>query len=275
MHAAAIQKVFTLIFNHILNKFFYTILLIILVPKLVFGITSHSSISNLSESYRVGDTIDVQTSVLNQDMQVIQIRDLIRSSTDLVVLIVFGGAVKQPSRDNLRSNLWCLDSFDDLGVQRALVSSFQNRAVQFVPVAVPPVYSPKSYGYAQNVFLGKSESSPQFRAATRAFINATEKEIQKGILPFKKIYYDPKFYLGNQSEHGPKNYPWQGKLRWPLDRRQYGTPILWLLDSQGKILQEPFFGNDYDSTPPQIHYGYHKVKEAIEIKLKELHADHE
>ena len=258
----------------ITSKILCPAILLALSAGSVLGAPPQISTSGPLDSYRVGDTIDPQTFVIDHDMQVIRLIDLIRPSTALVVLIVFGGAVKQVPRGTFRGNLWCLDSFDDLGVQRALVSFFQDKAVQFIPVAVPPVYDPASYGYAENVFLGRAENSRPFRDETRSFIDATQKEAKAGMLPFAQVYYDPKFYLGHWPEHGQEaDRPWRGRLRWPLDRRQYGTPILWLLGPQGKILQEPFFGNDYDSNPPRISYGYHEVKEAIEKQLKRLSAD--
>ena len=257
--------------NHVANRFLCPVILLALWAGSVLGAPRQISTSGPSDSYRVGDTIDPQTFVLDRDMQVVRLIDLIRPSDILGVLIVFGGAVKQVPRGAFRGNLWCLDSFDDLGIQRALVSFFQDKGVQFIPVAVPPVYDPASYGYAENVFLGKAENSRPYRDETRFFIDATEKEAKAGMLPFAQVYYDPKFYLGHWPEHGQEaDHPWQGRLRWPQDRRQYGTPILWLLGPQGKVLREPFFGNDYDSRPPRISCGYHEVKEAIERQLENL-----
>ena len=257
--------------NPTVHRLLCSAILLALGAGSVLGDPRQISTSGPSDSYRVGDTIDPLTFVLDRDMQVVRLVDLIRPSTALAVLIVFGGAAKQVPRGAFRGNLWCLDSFDDLGVQRALVSFFQDKAVQFIPVAVPPVYDPASYGYAENIFLGKAENSRPFRDETRSFIDATEKEIKAGMLPFAQVYYDSKFYLGHWPDNTQQaDHPWQGRLRWFLDRRQYGTPILWLLGPQGEILREPFFGNDYDSRPPRISYGYHEVKEAIERQLENL-----
>lgn len=228
-------------------------------------------LSTAPETYQVGDRIDAETFVLDRERQPRRILDLVRPGTRVLVLVLFGGAHRTPpAGEPFRGPLWCEDSFDDLGVQRALVRHFQDRPVQFLPVAVPPVYNPTRYGYPDDVFLGKPEDSRAYRSAVKTFIARTEEQRRSGLLPFGEIFYDPKFRLAqNRRERtlGPEYgtvYPWQGKLRWQQDPRKYGTPILWILSPDGTVLQEPFFANDYDSSPPQISYGFLEVKAAIE-----------
>jgi hypothetical protein len=58
-------------------------------------------------------------------------------------------------------------------------------------------------------------------------------------------------------------------LKWPQDARIYGAPAIWFLGRDGTVLTEPFFGNDYDSEPPQINYGFSELTAEIERLLQE------
>jgi hypothetical protein len=235
-------------------------------PKLVLKTT---------ESYQVGDRVSEEIFILNKDMKKIPLLKLIKPDTRVVVLIFFGGGMKsRPDRTEFRGTLWCEDSFDDLSVQRALFHTFKDSAVQFVPVAVPPVYRPTSYGWEESDFLGSSEDSDTYLDAARSFIEATEREVASGLIPFPEVYYDPKFRLAqNRGERdlGPEYgtvYDWQGKLKWHQDARRYGAPTIWFLSGDGTVLAEPFFGNDYDSDPPEIYYGFAEGRDLIENLLK-------
>lgn len=228
-----------------------------------------------SDTYGVGDRIDPEMFVLDSKLKPVPLLELIPPGTRVAAVIVFGGAAQRvPSGEPFRGPLWCLDSFDDLPVQRALVKYFHGKPVEFIPVAVPPVYNPTRYGFGENVFLGFPERAKEYERAVRQFVAQTEKARTEGLLPFNKIYYDPKFRLPQNKgarDLGPefgKIFEWQGKLRWSEDPRTYGTPIIWLVGPEGKILRVPFFGNDYDSAPPEINYDYHTVKEAVERWLE-------
>jgi len=229
-----------------------------------------------ADSYEVGDQISEVTFVLDKDMKQVTLRKLIKPETRVVVLIFFGGGMKSPpDRAEFRGTLWCEDSFDDLSVQRALFHTFKDSAVQFLPVAVPPVYRPKAYGWGERDFLGSPDDSDGYLQAARSFIKATEREVASGLIPFPEVYYDPKFRLAQnrgERELGPEYgtvYDWQGKLKWHQDARRYGAPTIWFLSSDGTVLAEPFFGNDYDSDPPEIYYGFAEGRDLIERLLEE------
>ena len=64
-------------------------------------------------------------------------------------------------------------------------------------------------------------------------------------------------------------YEWQGKFKWHQDARKYGTPTIWFLSPGGRVLTTPLFGNDYNSEPPQIHYGYRELQGILESLLEE------
>jgi hypothetical protein len=224
--------------------------------------------------YKVGDRLDPATFVLTNRLQRVRLTDVFSPDSKVVVLILFGGGAKEiPEGEEFRGSLWCEDSLDDLSVQRALYHAFKDRHVQFVPVAVPPVYSPERFAWSPDVFLGQPDSSDLFKRAVKSFLKATEVSVLDGTIPFPEVYYEPRFRLAqNHGERqlGPEFgivHDWQGKLKWHLDGRKYGTPTLWFLDRRGTVLTEPLFGNDYDSEPPNITYGYREAKELLDELL--------
>lgn len=228
-------------------------------------------------SYRVGDLVDLESLVLDRDGMPHQLEDIIDPNAKLLVVIIFGGAFKdRPDEAAFRGPLWCRDSFDDLAIQRALVRRFEKEAVQFIPIAVPPVYKPEDYGWPDDPFLGRPEDDPVYQAAVGSFIAATERQKRADLLPFDTIYYDPKFRLAQnrkERELGPefgKIYDWQGKLKWHADPRRYGTPAIWILSPEGEVLTEPLVGNDYDARPPEIFYGYAEAEERISRALQSV-----
>ncbi len=224
-------------------------------------------------SYQVGDRVDLSALVVDSEGRNHPLRDVILPDAKVVVVIVLGGAYHTRPEEKFRGTLWCRDSFDDLAIQRALVRRFQDEPVQFLPIAVPPVYKPETYGWPGDPFLGKPDDAAEYQSAVATFIEATEREKDSGLLPFDTIYYDPKFRLAqNRKERqlGPEFgtiYEWQGKFKWQNDPRRYGTPTIWILKGDGTVATEPLVGNDYDSVPPDIHYGYAEASAAIENAL--------
>ncbi len=212
--------------------------------------------------YQVGERVDGATLLLDKDMRSHQLKDLIDPQAKVVAIIIFGAGFSTPPEGSQRGPFWCEDSFDDLSVQRALYHALKNQPVQFIPVATPPVYNPKAFGWPDNVFLDEPDESKAYQAAAREFIDATEEQIETGLIPFPTVYYDPKFRLAQNKKQHPlregfgKIYDWQGKFKWDQDSRKYGTPTIWILSHDGTVLTEPLFGNDYDSDPPEIHYEF-------------------
>ncbi|MFQ5676599.1 MAG: hypothetical protein ACE5G1_11925, partial [bacterium] len=60
-------------------------------------------------------------------------------------------------------------------------------------------------------------------------------------------------------------YDWQGKFRAPDETQKYGTPTIWLLDSKGTVLQQPFHGNIYQDQ--ELNYTVLEVDKAIQKHL--------
>ena len=225
-------------------------------------------------SYQPGDMVSDSTVLLDRQLRTVRLADLIDAETRVAVLVIFGGGARKPPGDEpLRGGLWCEDSYDDLSIQRALLHHFKDRPVQFIPVAVPPVYH-HQFGYSEGVFLEHPDDHPAYRKAAQSFVEATEELRRADLIPYPTIYYDPKFRLAQNRKEWVLDadfgeiFSWQGKLKWHLDPRKYGTPTIWLLDGQGRVLSDPFFGNDYDGDPPQINYGFHTIRERIEQYLE-------
>jgi hypothetical protein len=249
------------------------ILLLATVSSQIYG--AQSKIKALKDNhFGVGDFIG-GVFVLDKSMQRRPLLELIRPETKLAIIILFGGGMKErPAHATKRGPLWCEDSFDDLGVQRALMKAFGGQSVQFIGIAIPPVYHSGFYGWPGDPFLDSADQSEDYQEAVRSFIDRTQIAQENDYLPFD-VYYDPRNRLAeNPSERSlnPKvaaEYSWQGKFRWPQDLRQYGTPTIWFLDSLGKVLRPPLLGNDYDGSPPEINYGFHTVKKLIEDILQD------
>ena len=225
--------------------------------------------------YEVGSQIDPAVFVHDRRMSKVRLLDLIDSETRVAVLVLFGGGIKElPPGRKKRGPLWCEDSFDDLPIQRALLGAFKDRPVQFIPIAIPPVYHAANYGWAADDFLGFPDDSERYLAAASSFIRATEEAVKSTLLPFDGIYYDPKFRLAANSKERELDsgygtvHDWEGRLRWGTEARRYGTPAFWFLDSSGRVLTEPLLGNEYDADPPEINYGFRDVSRLLEELLE-------
>ena len=227
----------------------------------------------LPQGYGVGDRVDGGTLLLSREMETRKLSEIVTSDSKVVVLTLLGGgAPSAPVEHPLRGGLWCLDTFDDLPLQRALVRHFRDQPVQFVAVAVPPVYD-NTYGFEEDVFVRLGEQDPLLRSQAQMFIELTEQTRDSGVMPFKEIYYDPKFRLARRKRLQPDPdagsfFPWQGRLRWYRDSRKYGTPTLWILDRDLTVLREPFVENNYNFDPPQIAYDFRDVRDAIAALLE-------
>ncbi len=228
-------------------------------------------LGNEASSYQVGDQLLPETLVWDSSLHPLRLTDLLSPEARVVVVIIFGGAAKRlDPTEPYRGGLWCQDSYQDLRLQKALIRSFRDRPVQFLAIAVPPVFGSATHGYRDGGFLSDSESS-DYLAEANAFIRATRQALRRGVLPFAKLYFDPRFELGRKPHlTSTASHPvatWKGKLKWHLDGRKYGLPTLWLLNSAGQILREPFYGNDYGETPPKLEYDFDQIKASVEAYL--------
>lgn len=246
---------------------------VIAVLAAIAGLGQPRFIVPESAGYLPGAPIDSDVEVWTAEGGKVRLLDLWDSDRQVVVLVLLGGASVGDEANSRRSELWCDDSFDDLAVQRAFVTWAENRPVGFVAVAIPDVLAPEADG-SGNIFLEAPEDSAPFRKKFARFVEQTEKQRSSSLLPFDRIFYDPRGKLilgedslGSVSEGYGEIDDWQGKFKWHIDPRTYGLPTIWLLNGDGTIAGEPFWGNDYDSHPPRISYGFRELKDAVEALL--------
>lgn len=227
-------------------------------------------ISPETDSYLPGERVDPNIFVYNSEHGKVRFEDLLNDDYKVVIILLMGGAVTEASEAGRRGVLWCEDSFDDLAVQRALFSFCRDKPVRFVPVAIPDVLSPEARG-EENIYLAKDDEDPAFKKKFSRFTAATEQARRSSLLPFAEIFYDPrgrlvfgKEILGEVSPGYGEIFEWQGGFKWHLDARTYGLPTIWILTGEGEVACPPFWGNDYDSFPPQINYGFRELREVLE-----------
>jgi len=220
--------------------------------------------------YVPGDVVDGDTFFLDAGLKPVKLLDAIKRGSKSVVLTIIGGAyLAAPDR---HGGIWCEDTLYDFGNLKAVVNLGSGKGVQFICLACPPVYSDK-YGWAKGVFLDGPDDSRKYLEAAGQFVERTEALRKDGTIPVDTVYYDIRFrLLWNAKEHtvGPSYgtvYPWQGKFKWHKDSQRYGTPCIWFLDERGKVLREPFYGNNYASVPPRILYTYWELESALQESL--------
>ncbi len=226
----------------------------------------HAIEDNDAFAYRIGDKISADIFVSEQNKEH---RSLLKmcgeSSPILNVLYIFGGGAL--GREGKTGGIWCQDSFEDLYIIRYLKAKYEIEPIQIIPVACPPIYSTKYYGYAQDLLLNESDDSAKVVEAEDKFRQTRMQAFEDGIIPVKP-YFDLRYRLmfNREYETGENYgevYPWQGKFRADNEFQKYGVPTIWLLDADGKILEGPFSGNVYHSDPYQISYTVKDIDEAI------------
>jgi hypothetical protein len=224
------------------------------------------------ESYRPGERVDGEVFFLDAEQRPVTLASQVGEETRVLYLNIFGGAYAEKPPDK-RGGLWCSDSVDDFSFQKSIYLNYADKGVTFVPVATPPVYGSERYGYPKEVFLVEPEDSPAYKKAVGEFIEKTEALKADGSVPFDVVFYDPRFrLLDNPREHRHvpaygKVYPWQGRFKWREDQQRYGTPTIWLLDRELKVIREPFFGNVYEGVPLEIQYTVRDIVKALDQAL--------
>lgn len=234
-----------------------------------FTLSHNSGHSN----YQPNDEISKNAFVQSRDLEEHTLVDLCREDPEpkINMLYICGGGANG-HRDRL-GDIWCPDTFEDLHTLRFVHEKYEASDVRIIPVACPPVYSSHYYGFDRKVFLDESDDSPKFRESVQTFIESTEEVVGRKYLPVQ-TYYDLRFRLlfnirqdlRPGDSYGPI-YDWQGKFRGANETQKYGTPSIWLLDSRGRVLEKPFWGNVYHSKPFEIRYTVLDLDKAIKRNL--------
>ncbi len=195
-----------------------------------------------SVGYRVGDRIDPDVTVLDADGAPRRLLDVVPDDARVVVLTLFGGG--DAGGEARRGGLWCEDSLNQLPVLRHLMHRFARSPVGFVGVACPPALHDERFGHAKGAFQGDGDP-----AEIRRFVEATERAVERGVVPFEEVHYDPTFRLSRDVVALPPrdgDPAWVGRFR-PRDEWQvYGTPCVWILSRDGVVLMPPFHGNNFE-----------------------------
>ncbi len=226
-----------------------------------------------SKGYRVGEKVDPGIFFLDNKLNRVTLASQVNEFTKIVYLLILGGAYAVKPADK-RGGMWCVDTVDDIPVHRTLLYNYAEKGVTFVPVVAPPVYGSERYGYKDEVFLTEPEESAEYKKAVHEFVSKTEMLKEDGSLPFDPIFYDPRFrLLDNPDAHQHVDaygevYPWQGRFKWHEDQQTYGTPTVWLLDRDLRVLAPPFYGNNYEAVPFHIKYTVKDVAKALDAALE-------
>jgi hypothetical protein len=244
-----------------------------LISVLLFVVT-FPSISNSQQHYQLGSQISEQVTVADKAGTELSLQNIIAGSgSELSAVFVFGGGGMGHQRAEKNGGLWCPDSYEDLHILRSLHNHYKGK-VAVIPIAVPPVFHSRSLGYEEDLFF-KGRANPGYQKALMAFIDSTQAALKQGTIPVQPFYdNDFNFLISSKySELRKKIIPvenWHGAFRAENETQHYGVPNLWLVDSTGKIIAEPFRGNIYrphggDIT---INYTLKEVVEEIEANLQ-------
>lgn len=247
-----------------------------LLLQLCFLIASLSALTHAAEfdaQYTNGDVIDPGIFVTDTTGSQVNLASLIsKSDSGLSVLFIFGGG---DMGMGMPGHLWCPDSFEDTHILRTLHGKYASQGVNFIAVAAAPVYHTQMLGHEAGVFFTQAPVSEGFNKAQQAFAQSTRASFESGILPVEP-YLDTGFRLmfNRTPELMPgENYgevfSWQGVFRDPGETQFYGVPSFWIVDSEGKILAEPFRGNIYHphGAEVSIKYTFSDIDQVLQTLL--------
>ncbi len=233
---------------------------------LAFLVTS-KLLAQQPDAFEVGDKIPDDVFVVDASGENRKLLDLVKPETKVIYLLVFGG----PSMsDRTHGGLWCEDSFNDLPTSNYIRLKYEDSGVEVVPVVCPPVYHEDLFAFEEDAFLKSRQNSEKYQDNFKTFVNATKALQTLETIPFKAVFFDPRFQLmlnhkktTVNSEYAGKKLSWLGKFKPQDDTQTYSTPTIWLLSKDGEVLHAPFFGNRYNPTTQKIVYTVLDVERAV------------
>ncbi len=224
--------------------------------------------------YQAGEVIAPEIFVYDMAGEKKRVLELKSADTKLIYLLLFGGPSVNPA--DSYGGLWCADSFNDMAVSNYIYLKYKKQGVEVIAVACPPVYDEEEYGYTAETFLPQAETAQVWQDELGRFVQACYDLQANHVIPFEKIYYDPKFRLlfnhkkrANGIAFSDSVLPWMGKFKPGTDSQSYSVPVIWLLSPEGKVLHEPFVGNRYGASTQKINYTVREVEAAVQKILAE------
>lgn len=182
----------------------------------------------------------------------------------VLVLCVYGGGSAKPGAG--KAGLWCEDSLFEMANVRHAIARFADRPVRFVGIACPPIFHDEKFGYAAGSFAA---DHPQHAASVARFVESTRAARDTGVLPFPELWFDPTLRLMQAVKTDaprPLALDGTGALRAPDEVQTYGTPTLWILDRDGKVLAPPFCRNNWEKDR-ELRFTARELEDAIEAAL--------
>lgn len=213
---------------------------------------------------RVGESLPSDARVQGADGGARRILDLVGPTDRVLVLCVYGGGSAKPGAG--KAGLWCEDSFFEMANVRHAIARFAERPVRFVGIACPPIFHDEKFGYAAGSFVAEH---PAHAVTVARFVEATRAAQDAGVLPFADLWFDPTLRLMRAVKADaprPLAQDGAGALRAPDEVQTYGTPTLWILDREGKVLAPPFLGNNWEKDR-ELRFTARELEDAIEAAL--------
>lgn len=197
--------------------------------------------------YAIGSVINDRVTVYAADGTPQLLRSLLQAqAAPINVIFIFGGGGMGHERTRNTGGLWCADSFEDLYILRSLRAVYGEQLGIF-PIAIPAAHHMLRFGFDKDVFLHPDTDSSDYQNAVSAFINSTQAAVEAATIPVQP-FYDTRYNLMISAEdlsNRNTDQAWHGAFRAVDERQTYGVPSLWLVSRDGRILHEPFRGNDY------------------------------
>jgi hypothetical protein len=213
---------------------------------------------------RVGEALPSDARVQDANGATRRILDLVGPNDRVLVLCVYGGGSAKPGAG--KAGLWCEDSLFEMANVRHAIARFADRPVRFVGIACPPIFHDEKFGYAAGSFAA---DHPQHAASVARFVESTRAARDTGVLPFPELWFDPTLRLMQAVKTDaprPLALDGTGALRAPDEVQTYGTPTLWILDRDGKVLAPPFCRNNWEKDR-ELRFTARELEDAIEAAL--------
>jgi hypothetical protein len=242
-----------------------------LITSLVLVLTLQP-IANGQEHYQLDSRISEHVTVSDITGKSLSLQKIIADSgAELSVVFIFGGGAMGHHPAEKNGGLWCPDSYEDMHIVRSLYNHYKDKSA-IIPVAVPPVFHSQLLGYEKEVFF-TDKATPEYQKAIKSFVDSTKASFRQGIIPVQPLYDNDFNLLISQQQGRLSNKlnsvkQWHGAFRAENESQHYGMPNLWLVDSTGKIIAEPFRGNVYRPHDGgiRIKYTLNQVVAVIDAK---------